>query len=621
VLVTLAGLAHGLGTVAPMITLGITTALSAIPEGLPLLAGVGQAAVSRRLARQNVVVRRLAGIEALGRVSVACSDKTGTLTEGRLSVALIADGRDEADYPGTIGETHRAILRAAALASPHPDSVAGVTHPTDAAVLRAAEEVGLGQEARAVRDLEVPFDSARAFHVSVIQGRFWVKGAPEKLLARCAFAQDGAEQRPLESDRRQAWLNRAAALAERGLRVLIVAMGPANGAPQQPQGLTALGFIGIFDPLRPGVPIAVQRCRRAGVRIIMLTGDHPATARTIAQQAGILADGGDVVTAAELVALPDEQLDARMPKVAVIARAAPLDKLRVVESLRRCGHAVAMTGDGVNDAPSLRLSDVGVAMGRSGTEVARQAADVVLADDNFASLVEALVEGRGFWRNMRTGLGLLIGGNAGELGLIVGTSLLGLGPPLTAPQILMVNLITDTLPSLAILLQRPEHRELSALAREGLSALDVGIRRDALHRGLATMVPSMAAYLLAHQSGGPALAGSVGFASVITTQLAQTLDAGRVQGFLSPTVIGAVGGSLAFLATTFVIPPVRSVFGLTFPTAIGWGYVGAASVAATVLSRAIDTLLSRWSSMNPALAAANPESPALLETGPQTCGP
>jgi cation-transporting P-type ATPase I len=605
VLVTLAGLAHGMGTASPMITLGITTALSAIPEGLPLLAGVGQAAVSSRLAKQNVVVRRLAGIEALGRVSVTCSDKTGTLTEGRLSLALVADVASESEYPGTLGEDHRTILRSAAMASPHPDSVAGATHPTDGAVLRAADEVGLGQAARIVREMEVPFDSARAYHVSVIQGQLWVKGAPERVLARCDFAQEGTEPKPLEPERRQAWLNRAAALAERGLRVLAVATGPNNGSPQQPQGLTALGFIGIFDPLRPGVPLAVQRCRSAGVRIIMLTGDHPATARTIAQQAGILDDGGETVTASELVALPDDQLDARMPRVAVIARAAPLDKLRIVESLRRIGHAVAMTGDGVNDAPSLRLADVGVAMGRSGTEVARQAADVVLADDNFASLVEALVEGRGFWRNMRTGLGLLIGGNAGELGLIVGTSMIGLGPPLTAPQILMVNLITDTLPSLAILLQRPEHRELSALAREGLSALDVGLRRDALHRGLATMVPSMAAYLLAHQTGGPAQAGAVGFASVITTQLAQTLDAGRVQGFLSPTVVGAVGGSLALLGTAFVIPPVRSLFGLVFPTAVGWAYVGAASVGATVLSRAINLALSRMGSMN----AAEPKPP------------
>jgi len=592
-LVTLAGLVHATEPLAQLLTLGVTTALSAIPEGLPLLAGVGQAAVARRLAKENVVVRRLAGIEALGRVNVACSDKTGTLTEGRLSVALVADREKEAPYPGPLGSALRSILKAAALASPHPDSPHSRTHPTDAAVLRAAEETGLADQARIPRDTEVPFDSSRAFHVSAIGNRLWLKGAPERILARCSFGREGIDDRFLTEDRKRLWLERAAVFAERGLRVLLVAEGPADGPPDNPQGLTALGFLGIRDPLRPGVPDAVQRCRRAGVRIIMLTGDHPATARTIGREAGLLDDGGEVVTAAELVALPDEELDRRMERVAVIARAAPLDKLRFVESLRRSGHSVAMTGDGVNDAPSLRLADVGVAMGKGGTEVARQASDVVLADDNFASLVEALVEGRGFWRNMRTGLGLLVGGNAGELGMIVGASLLGYASPLTAPQILMVNLITDTLPSLAILLQRPQHRDLSALAREGLSALDSGLRRDALHRGLATGVPSLIAFMLAHAQGGPLQGRAVGFASVITTQLAQTLDAGRVQGFLSPSVVGAVAGSLALLATTYAIPPVRTLFNLTLPSLSGWALVGAASGGAVVLSRAIAAGLQR----------------------------
>jgi calcium-translocating P-type ATPase len=586
-LVTLASLAHGAGPIAQLLTLGVTTALSAIPEGLPLLAGVGQAAVARRLAKQNVVVRRLAGIEALGRVDVACTDKTGTLTEGRLSVAIVADRNSETAFPGTLSSVHRAILLAAALASPHPDTPTGTTHPTDAAVLRAADEAGLSEPARTMRDAELPFDSSRALHVSLIGGRLWVKGAPERILARCACAREETGDELLDEARRQAWLDRAAALAERGLRVLLAAEGPAVGPLDRPTGLTAVGFIGIRDPLRPGVRDAVERCQRAGVRIIMLTGDHPATARTIGAEAGLLVAGGEVATAAELVSLSDEELDRRLDRVAVIARAAPLEKLRFVESLRRTGHSVAMTGDGVNDAPSLRLADVGVAMGRTGTEVARQAADVVLADDNFASLVEALVEGRGFWRNMRTGLGLLVGGNLGELGMIAGASLLGYGSPLTAPQILMVNLITDTLPSLAILLQRPEHRDLAALAREGLSALDAGLRRAALHRGLATGVPSLAAYLLAHAQGGPQQGRAVGFASVIATQLAQTLDAGRAQGFLSGSVVGAVGSSLGLLALTYALPPVRSLFNLTLPTVAGWGTVGASSAAAVILSRAI----------------------------------
>ena len=248
----------------------------------------------------------------------------------------------------------------------------------------------------------------------------------------------------------------------RGLRTLLIAEGSPQTAIDDPQELRALGFVGIADPLRPTVHGAVGRCRAAGVRVVMITGDHPATARAIAQEAGLADGAGDLLTGDELAELDDEVLDQRLERATVIARATPLDKLRIIRGLRRRGHTVAMTGDGVNDAPALRLADVGVAMGRGGTEVARQAADVVLADDDFATLVEALVEGRGFWRNMRRALGLLLGGNAGELGLIVGTSVLGFTSPLNTRQILVVNLITDALPALSVALQQPEHRNLAA---------------------------------------------------------------------------------------------------------------------------------------------------------------
>ncbi|MBW3630331.1 MAG: HAD-IC family P-type ATPase, partial [Gemmatimonadetes bacterium] len=340
-------------------------------------------------------------------------------------------------------------------------------------------------------------------------------------------------------------------------------------------------------PLRPGVPAAVRRCHDAGIRVIMLTGDHPATARTIARDAGlqILDDG--VLTGAEIAALEESELGERLESATVIARATPLDKLRIIESLRRRGHIVAMTGDGVNDAPALRLADVGVAMGRGGTEVARQAADVVLADDDFATLVEALVEGRSFWGNIRTALGLLLGGNLAELGLAVGGSVLGSAAPLTGHQILAVNLLTDVLPALAVVLQRPEHHDLATLAREGTASLDAPLRDEILRRAAATTLPSLVAFLVALRSGGLPLARTVAFTSIVATQLAQTFDVGGRDGKLTRSVRGVAIGSATALAATVSVRPLQGFLDLVRLTPFGWTLVGGATISAVLLARAL----------------------------------
>jgi magnesium-transporting ATPase (P-type) len=590
----LAGMLYG-GSAATQLTVGVTTALSAIPEGLPLLAGVGQAGVARRLAARRALVRRVAAIEALGRVDIVCTDKTGTLTEGRLALHLVADADEEVRVPGPISDPLCQLLLAAALASPHPDAPAGTTHPTDLSIVRGALQAGLGDAMRVPRKMVVPFDSSRAFYASLFADRLCVKGAPERIVPLCKRLRRAGAVVPLDAAMRRALLERGGRLAEGGLRILFVAEGSPGVNPHNPRDLTALGFVGISDPLRPTVRATVQRCQAAGVRIIILTGDHPATARAIAGEAGLLRPGHDeVLRADDLAGLAADELDGRLEGVAVVARATPLDKLRIIEGLQRHKHVVAMTGDGVNDAPALRLADVGVAMGRSGTEVARQASDLVLTDDDFATLVEALVEGRGFWRNMRNALALLLGGNVGEVGLAVGASVLGFGSPLNAAQILIVNMITDALPSLAVVLQRPHHRNLAGLSREGLSALDRGLRRDVLRRGLATGVPSLAAFLLMHGLGRQVEAGSVAFTSVVATQLAQTLEVGHVEGTLSPQVVGAVGGSLAVLGTTVLFPPLRNLLGLQTPSPLAWGTIGTAAGSAVLLSKAISAFTGQW---------------------------
>ncbi|HEU5226440.1 MAG TPA: cation-transporting P-type ATPase, partial [Ktedonobacteraceae bacterium] len=585
---------------AAVLATGATVALAGVPEGLPLLTRVGESGVARRLAQRDAVVRRLSAIEALGRVDIACADKTGTMTKGRLVLSLVSDSTDEVRLPGKLTDGIRRVLLTAALASPHPDTPGARAHPTDAAVLQGAREAGLNEEIRVPHENELAFDPVRSFHDTLVGGRCCVKGAPEALLPRCSSMLQRGEQQPLDESSREHWLTQSRQLATRGLRVLMVAEGAADTPLDDPQNLTALGFVGISDPLRETVRAAVHRCHGAGVRVIMITGDHPATARTIAREAGLLNNGGKVLTASEIAEMQNGELDAQLEQAVVIARATPLDKLRIIESLQRHGHVVAMTGDGVNDAPALRLADVGVAMGQGGTEVARQTADVVIADDDFSTLVEAFVEGRSFWRNIRRALGLLLGGNLGELGLVVGASLLGGSTPLTASQILAVNAITDILPALAVALQQPEHRVLATLSREGESALNKPLRTEVFQRGIATAFPSLVNYLIMLGTRALPEARSVAFASIIATQLAQTLDAGRSEGTLTRPVLAAVAGSTGVLLAAFVVPSLRNFLRLVVPSPLGWALIGSGALLAVLLHHLLAALGKNY----PVLAAS-----------------
>jgi cation transport ATPase len=465
VLVLAAGLMRG-QPLRAQLAIGTSVAIAAIPEGLPLLTKISEAAVARRLSLKKALVRRLSVVEALGRVNVACADKTGTLTEGRLALRIVCSIEEEALLPGEVSNAVREVLLTAALASPPADGPNPVTHPTDMAVINGAREAGLNSGIEVEREMVVPFDPARGFHAALVQGRVCVKGAPEVLVEYCDKVRFNGGDIEFDQTTRYKLLHQSGELAKQGLRVLMVAEGPGDMSAEDPHGMVALGLLGITDPLRATVPAAVQRCREAGIRVIMITGDHPETARTVAQAAGLVDGAGGLISGDEIRQLEDTELDQRLQEATVVARATPLDKVRIVESLQRSGYTVAMTGDGANDAPAVRLADVGIAMG-NGTEVAKQAADVVLADNDFSNIVEMLVEGRSFWQRIRRATGLLVGGNLGELGLIVGLSVLGQAAPLTTRQILGVNMISDVLPALAVGLQGPETRHLASLSREG----------------------------------------------------------------------------------------------------------------------------------------------------------
>jgi calcium-translocating P-type ATPase len=576
-LVTLAGIAWG-GAPLAQLALGASVAVAAVPEGLPLMAGVAEASVARRLASRSALVRRLSSVEALGRVDVACCDKTGTLTQGKLAVTLIDDLRGTAPLPGPLRDSYEAVLLTAGLASPAPDAPDAHAHPTDAAILAAAEEAGLTDRLSGPRGAEAPFDPVRSLHATATNERVSVKGAAEVLVPRCQYM--GKSEEPLDATGRAWLLERAESLAERGLRILMVAEGPAGASVEDPQDLRALGFVGISDPLRPGVAEAIARCQEAGIRVVMLTGDHPATARAIAAEAGLQLGAGAVLTGEEIGESENGVNAERLDRASVIARITPLDKVRIVDHLQRAGNVVAMTGDGVNDAPALRLADVGVAMGAGGTDVARQAADLVLADDRFETLTDALLEGRSLWHNLHGALGLLLGGNLGEIALMAGATLAGGRAVLGTRQVLAVNLVSDVLPAIAVAVQPPLESDLRAVAREGAESFDQRLMRDVVRRGLATGVPALGAVLLAGPVG--AAPATVAFASIILTQLAQTFQAGYSQEQLSPPVLGAMAGSGGMLVLALGLPPLRRFLGLP-PTSLRSVALSAATAPAAVL--------------------------------------
>jgi Ca2+-transporting ATPase len=458
---------------ALMFLTAVSLAVAAIPEALPAVVTTALALSAYRMVKKSALIRRLPAVETLGSVSTICSDKTGTLTENRMRAeVVVVDGRSNAParLRGAASEAERLLAAALALnndaIASGPSGASG--DPTEVALLAAAREAGCEKdalEASMPRVAELPFDSDRKLMTTAHRAESgfvaFTKGAPERLIAGCSamFADGGT--RPIERER---VLREAERLAAEGLRVIAVACRkwPELPAPWTPEaaesGLTFLGLVGLMDPPRAEAAAAVALCQSAGITPVMVTGDHPETARAIAQRLGILRPGGQVMTGRELAQLAPEALRRQAKDIAVYARVDPGQKLAIVAALQAQGECVAMTGDGVNDAPALKRADIGVAMGRIGTDVARESSAMVLLDDNFATIVAAVREGRRIYDNIRKFIRFVMGGNSGEIWTIAAAPAFGLPLPLLPIQILWVNLITDGLPGLALAVEPEEKR-------------------------------------------------------------------------------------------------------------------------------------------------------------------
>jgi cation-transporting ATPase I len=563
---------------------GVSLAVASVPEGLPLLATAAQLAAASRLARQGALVRNVRSIEALGRVDCICLDKTGTLTEGRLELGLVSDGQTsqrEAEF----SLSERAIL-AAALRASEPEPTA--TDPTDAALIQAATRAGV----RADEGLEgwhqaggLPYEASRGYHANLGQAGgvrvLTVKGAPEVVLRFVSDWQRNGETVPVDVATTAALHQHASDLGREGHRLLAVAELRIEGEGEldasAPSRLIFLGFLGFRDAVRKTSARAVEDLLTTGIRSVMVTGDHPSTARSVAEEVGLLA-GREVMTGSELGELSDDELDRRIDRVGVFARVTPPQKVRVVRALQRRGRVVAMVGDGANDAPAIRLANVGIAIGERSTSAAQAAADIVLTDERIESVAQAIWEGRAMWASVRDAVSILVGGNLGEIGFTLGVGLLDGRPPLNARQLLLVNLLTDVAPAMAIALRPPSLESLRALKAEGPErSLGQQLNRDIVARAGVTALGASTAWMIDRLTSGHARAGTTGLVALVGTQLGQTLLSGR---FSQPVVMTSLASTFA-LAAIVQTPGVSHAFGCRPLGPLSWATAIGASAAAT----------------------------------------
>jgi len=581
-----------------MLIFGMALAVAVVPEALPAVVTISLALGAQRMVKRNALVRRLSAVETLGSVSVIASDKTGTLTRGEMTVRQVYVSGRSVDVSGAgyelrgeFSEAGRsiapsppllALLRAAVLASDaklkrHGEATVGWStkgDPTELALIVAAEKAGLHKhelDAALPRVAEIPFTSETkrmtTLHRTPEGVVAYSKGAPEVVLEGCGrlLADDG--ERVLEPADRQRVLDTARNMASQALRVLAVAVKPRARLEDAERGMTFLGLVGMSDPPRSEAGRAIETCERAGIKPILITGDHALTAEAVARELGVLRQGR-MVTGAELDAMSDEEFQRQVAGIEVYARVSPAHKLRVVTAWQNKGHYVAMTGDGVNDAPALKKADIGVAMGITGTDVTKDAAAMTLTDDNFASIVAAVEEGRGVFSNIKKYLMYLLSSNVGEIGLMAGASLLGLPLPLTAVQILYVNLATDGLPALALAVDPPEADLMRRPPRDPRAGIFTRpVLTLMLVGGVWSMLVNIGLFAWALSSGrGMAEAVTMTFVSLVLIQFfkAYNFRSDRnsvlVRPFANKWLNLAIVWELAALALVIYVPVLNAPF-------------------------------------------------------------
>jgi cation-transporting P-type ATPase I len=432
---------------------------------------------------------------------------------------------------------------------------------------------------------ELSFEAARGYHVVLGQTEdgfvFCIKGAPEVILDRCSHWNHNGEMVPCDDDVLDVLAREANRLAREGLRILAVADGRVDSQeqfePENIQNLVFKGFLAFSDPVRPSAAQALESIRKAGVESVMITGDHPGTAEAIGEELHIL-DGKTILSGVELSTMSDEELDARIQRISIFARVTPAQKVRIVRAFQRAGKVVAMIGDGANDAPAIRLADVGIAIGERSTSAARNAADIVVTDERIETLVDAIVEGRATWASVRDAVSILVGGNLGEILFTLGAGLVDGRPPLTARQLLLVNLLTDIAPAMAIALRPPSQTTLEALANEGPEAsLGNPLNRDIAARAVITAAGAAGAWTIGRFTGSSARARTIALAALVGTQLGQTLTSG---GANTPVLVTSLG-SAALMVALIQTPFVSQFFGCRPLGPIGWATALGSSAAAT----------------------------------------